>query len=257
MFSDKKLFECGATTVNSQNERIWSKHQKKRLALALDKSAMKEMVQKSLGVMVCAIMTLDRVFPPVFVEPNVKLDSDGHVTMIVNQNLPAILAHSADLKNNYIWQQDNAPSHVSRKSMIILTSIMDGHAIMEYPPNSPDLSPLDYWLWDAWQRKIDDLNLPTNTPTQLRAAIITAHISFSTPEGRAEHRRAVESWSGRLMMCRASGGHRFEDKRQSRKRPLPVTEPVVVAPASPEATSPTLSCAAPASPDSPVSFDFF
>ena len=177
-----------------------------------------------------------------------KLDSDGYVTMTVNQHLPAILAHSADLKNNYIWQQDNAPSHVNKKSMKILTSIMDGHAIMEYPPNSPDLSPLDYWLWDAWQRKIDDLNLPTNTPTHLRAV--------STPEGRAEHRRPVESWSGRLMMCKASGGHRFEYTRQSRKRPLPITEPVVVALASPEATSPTLSWAAPASPDSPVSFDF-
>ena len=76
---------------------------------------MKEVVQKALGVMVSAIMTLDRVFSPVLVEPNVKLDTDGYVNMVVNQHLPAILANSADLKNNYIWQQDNAPSHVSKK----------------------------------------------------------------------------------------------------------------------------------------------
>ena len=120
--------------------------------MALDKEAMTEVVQKAPGVMVSAIMTLDRVFPPVFVEPNVKLDSDGYVTMIANQHLPAILAHYTDLKDNYIWQQDNAPSHVSKRSMKNLTSIMDGHVIMEYPLNSPDLSPLDYWLWDAWQR---------------------------------------------------------------------------------------------------------
>ena len=87
---------------------------------------MKKMIQESPGVMVSAIMILDRVFPPVFVVLNVKLDGDGHVNMIVNQHLPAILAHSADLKNNYVWQQDNAPSHVSKKSMKILTSVMDG-----------------------------------------------------------------------------------------------------------------------------------
>ena len=63
-------------------------------------------MQKALGVMISATMTLDRVFPPVFVEPNVKLGSDGYVNIVVNQHLPAILAHSAYLKNNYIWQQD-------------------------------------------------------------------------------------------------------------------------------------------------------
>ena len=104
--------------------------------------------------------------------------------------------------------------------MRFLVAIVDGHLIMEYSPTSADFSPLEYWLLDAWQRKVNDLKMPTNTPTQLRAAIIAAHCWVFTPEGGAENRRQLPRW--------------------------PIAEAASV--------SPTHSCF---SPDGPLSFDLF
>jgi len=52
----------------------------------------------------------------------------------------------------FFYQQDGAPSHYHRDVRAFLDENLQGHWIgrrrtFEFPPRSPDLTPLDFYLW--------------------------------------------------------------------------------------------------------------
>jgi len=50
----------------------------------------------------------------------------------------------------FVFQQDGAPAHTAHQTQDWLTaSCTDFIAKDEWPPNSPDLNPLDYHVWGA------------------------------------------------------------------------------------------------------------
>ena len=52
------------------------------------------------------------------------------------------------LPNGFVFQQDGAPAHTARVTQDWLkTNCRDFIAKDEWPPNSPDLNPLDYHVW--------------------------------------------------------------------------------------------------------------
>jgi hypothetical protein len=56
--------------------------------------------------------------------------------------------------NNFIFQQDGAPAHTSRLAQEWLEqNISDFIKKDEWPPNSPDLNPLDFHIWGAMLEK--------------------------------------------------------------------------------------------------------
>ncbi|KAK8374093.1 hypothetical protein O3P69_019943, partial [Scylla paramamosain] len=59
----------------------------------------------------------------------------------------------------YVWQQDSAPCHTSRKSQKWLSdNFFDFVAPDVWPPNSPDLNPMDYFVWGAVERgRVEDV----------------------------------------------------------------------------------------------------
>jgi len=59
-----------------------------------------------------------------------------------------------ELRNGY-FQQDGATCHTSNESMTENESFFDGRIISKalWPPRSPDLSPPDFFLWDALKEK--------------------------------------------------------------------------------------------------------
>jgi len=65
--------------------------------------------------------------------------------------------------NDFIFQQDGAPSHRLKHIMAYLkTNVPSFIQPSNWPPNSPDLNPVDYSIWGALQqlvygRKIRDL----------------------------------------------------------------------------------------------------
>jgi len=53
------------------------------------------------------------------------------------------------LPSGYIFQQDGAPAHTTRATQNgIQINCPDFIAKNQWPPNSPDLNPLDYHVWD-------------------------------------------------------------------------------------------------------------
>jgi len=54
------------------------------------------------------------------------------------------------LPSGYIFQQDATPAHTAHATQNWLqTNCLDLIAKDQWPPNSPDLNPLDYHVWGA------------------------------------------------------------------------------------------------------------
>ena len=55
----------------------------------------------------------------------------------------------------FIFQQDRAPAHTARDRVVLL--MQETPEFIEpnlWPPNSPDLNPVDYGIWGVMQEKV-------------------------------------------------------------------------------------------------------
>ena len=77
---------------------------------------------------------------------SVKVNAVGYVTLLKYKLLPDIEAFYPD--GEFILQQDGATSHSSNLCQEYLKG--EGIRFIEknfWPPNSPDLNPMDYGIW--------------------------------------------------------------------------------------------------------------
>ena len=78
----------------------------------------------------------------------------------------------------YVWQQNFASCHTSRRTQSWLIENFCDHIILNmWPPNSLDCNPLDYYVWDAVERETN--KTPCNTKDELTARIITTLINLN------------------------------------------------------------------------------
>jgi len=108
-----------------------------------------------------------------------------------------------------IYQQDGAPPHIFRPVKNLLEESFGGRVISrhfpnEWPPRSPDLNPLDFWLWGYLQGKV--FARSPSTLEELKIAI-REEISSITPE---QLRSAVNDFTKRINAVIESNGHHFE-----------------------------------------------
>lgn len=114
--------------------------------------------------------------------------------------------------NEYVtawYQHDGAPVHNTREVGEILNRIFEDRWIatngsFEWPPRSPDLTPMDFYVWGRIKSMVYSSEPTTkeNMKQRVRAA-------FSSL-GAAEIRRATQSVSDRVQKCLAANGHQFE-----------------------------------------------
>ena len=79
-----------------------------------------------------------------------------------------------NLNENLIFQQDNATCHISRESKAAIEIFFKGNFI-EWPPNSPDLSPIEN-VWAIIKEKLSKRNI-TNFD-ELRENILDIWVKF-------------------------------------------------------------------------------
>uniref|UniRef100_A0A2Q4SN30 HTH luxR-type domain-containing protein n=1 Tax=Caenorhabditis japonica TaxID=281687 RepID=A0A2Q4SN30_CAEJA len=199
IWTDEKIFTI-EPLPNRQNQRqLLSKDHsmspKRRLAH-------NRLFPKS--VMVWAGITATGKTPLVFIERNVKINSEVYQKIVLMDNLlPWVTQHFAG--GPFILQQDWAPSHGSRSTLAVLEAHFPGFLDKNlWPASSPDLNPMDFSVWGMLEGKIAGKVFAT--VDDLKAALEVAWASID--DGYL--RRTVNSVKKRLRACVKARGSNFE-----------------------------------------------
>ena len=150
-FTDEKTFTV-STPVNSQNDRVYSVESKKRQVP--ERRLIPKGEHFSRGIMVSVGVSRTGKTSVVFVEPGAKVNSEYYCENVLRRGLlPEIQATCG--RHNWTLQQDGAPSHTAKNTINFLHQ--ENVTFIEpnmWPPNSPDLNPVDYAIWGALQDKV-------------------------------------------------------------------------------------------------------
>ena len=139
----------------------------------------------------------------IFIEPGMKINGAYYRDVLLSQYLlPAIRQVSGD---HYVFQQDSAPAHRAYDTVEMLRREMPAFISPAiWPPNSPDLNPVDYKIWSVMQdrvykTRICDVN-------HLKECLVEewAHFDQNIIDS------AINEWRKRLRACVHVGGGHFE-----------------------------------------------
>jgi histone-lysine N-methyltransferase SETMAR len=95
---------------------------------------------------------------------------------------------------------DNGRPHVHKDVSNYLES--EGLTIIQHPPNSPDLSPCDFWLFDLIKENLTDQSDSES--------LYDAVTNFMYSLNKEEYRKTFEKWTQRMQLCIDNQGDYFE-----------------------------------------------
>ena len=210
MFSQRIIFTDEATftlhgVVNRQNCRYWAKENPHWMLEAHTQFPRK--------LNVWAGIVGNRILGPFFFETN--LTGERYLEFLQFELVPALAVlfpneDNPDVPNNNIWlQQDGAPPHYAADVRRYLNQVFPGRWIgrrgaMEWPARSPDLTPLDFFLWGHLKNRVYK-NRPDNLE-DLKGRI-RHECRLITPQ---TIQNVLNEFSNRLGYCQMVQGHQFE-----------------------------------------------
>jgi len=103
----------------------------------------------------------------------------------------------------FIFQQDNAPAHRARDTVRLPEQVTPAFIPLDlWPPNSPDLNPVDYKIWGVVQERVYQSRV--HSIDELKQSLL--HVWHVMDQSIIDS--AVDEWHLRLRACvRAKGGH--------------------------------------------------
>lgn len=160
IFSDEKNFSQDRK-VNTQNDRWLCDEPSKVPTINQTKFPSSVMV---LGV----VSHEGHIMPPHFFPQGLRVCAKDYIDVLETVVLPWIKQIAQG--RPFIFQQDSAPSHTAGITQEWMSNnFHDFVGPNVWPPNSPDLNPLDYYVWGVVER--DANKCPHNTKESLREAI--------------------------------------------------------------------------------------
>lgn len=155
--------------------------------------------------MVWAGITSTGKTPLVFIDRNVKINAANYQDVVLKNALhPWAQNH---FKNKpWTLQQDWAPAHSAKSSIKICKELFSN--IWEkdiWPPNSPDLNPMDYSVWSILETKVCSKRYAT--VEQLKNALLKAWDEITVEQLTT----IVDNFPKRLNACIKSRGSNFEN----------------------------------------------
>jgi inhibitor of nuclear factor kappa-B kinase subunit alpha len=200
-FTDEKLFTVSSPN-NPQNDRLYVpvRMKKKQVAAA---RILRTRATFSKSVMVSVAVSSLGSTELIFIDPGVKINGAYYRDVLLSQHLlPAIRQQSGDF---FIFQQDSAPAHRAYDTVEMLRR--DTPAFIPptlWPPNSPDLNPVDYKIWGVLQERVYRTRIRDVEHLKERLVEEWAHFEQSIIDG------AVNQWRQRLRACVLAVGGHFE-----------------------------------------------
>lgn len=197
-FTDEKVFYLDPH-ANCQNKCIWSTDMKCNIA------ADRLLVQRakfSAHVMVSAGVSYEGKGRLHFVQEKAKINAAYYVDNL----LPLLVEDCNSIhQGHFVFQQDGAPAHSSHQAQAWLTEHCPEFIHKdEWPPNSPDLNPLDYSVWGLMLAEYEKYQPRATSIAELKCVlqIIWAGLSQQVIK------KAILAFRRRLQACiRVSGGH--------------------------------------------------
>lgn len=141
------------------------------------------------------------VMPPHFFEKGQTITKEVYLRVLQAVVKPWMVTVASG--RPYVFQQDGAPAHTSHLVQNWLSDNLDMFWSKEFwPPNSPDLNPLDYYVWSVVERVTNKTRHPN--VASLRAAIEAAFRNMDS----AVLTRACERFRPRMeAVIAAEGGY--------------------------------------------------
>ena len=167
-FSDEKNFDQDQK-VNRRNDRWLCEDSSEVPIVMLNKFPASVMV---LGV----VSSEGHVMPPHFFAKGLKVNSAVYIEVLKTVVKPWI--DSVRNGRLYVFQQDSAPSHKARLTQEWMAENFNDHVTPDtWPPNSPDLNPLDYYVWGVVEKEVNEHF--HNTLDSLKATILRVMSNMS------------------------------------------------------------------------------
>lgn len=205
VFSDEKLFLL-QPSLNAQNDRVYAV----TIEDLPEDDLVVERFQNVPKVMVWGAVSAHHKFPLVFVESGVKINASVYKEEILRSKL---LPHAERVFRNEPWvfQQDGAPSHRANTVQEWLSeNVPDFINKDEWPPSSPDLNPMDFFVWGYIESKLNGLTITkTSTLDTFKKKIVKIWNDIPIEMVRA----ACKSCSKRLRLVIRNKGGRFKTKK--------------------------------------------
>lgn len=204
IFSDEATFYLHGT-VNRQTTRYWSD-----INPHWTQETHSQRPQK---INVWAGIIGDRILGPYFFEENVN--GDVYLNFLQFELLPVLIVlfphdDEPNLVHERIWfQQDGAPAHYAVNVRRFLDETFPNRWIgrrgaVEWPPRSPDITPLDFYLWGYLKSRVY-VNRPGSIE-ELKIRI-TEVIREIPPDTISSSVNAVRD---RIGYCQVQNGGHFE-----------------------------------------------
>lgn len=121
------------------------------------------------SVMVLGVVSNEgHVMPPHFFPQGLRVNAAAYIETLDTVVKPWI--EGVARGRPYVFQQDSAPSHTAGTTQEWLAENFHDHVTPNiWPPSSPDLNPLDYYVWGVVERETN--KHAHNTKDSLKAAI--------------------------------------------------------------------------------------
>jgi len=187
-FTDEAWFHLSGY-VNSQNYRTWGTE---------NPHVLQETSLHPLKIGIWVAMSRRRIIGPIFFNNNVT--GEVYRNDILNNFMNEL--HDDEITQGY-FQQNGAPAHKSRETIAYLQQFYDNR-IVNYPPRSPDMTPLDFCLFGRLKNNIFKNRL--HTLEELREAI-ERELANITVE---DLQNIFENMKRRIQLCIEKNGHHFE-----------------------------------------------
>lgn len=135
------------------------------------------------------------------------ISGSSYLQLLQDQVIPH-LRESCEMDKVW-WQQDGAPPHYAQTVRQYLATTFDNRFIsrggsFEWPPRSPDLNPLDFFLWGYLKRKVY-----RNRPATIQQLKLNIENECRSIDSGTLH-NVLTNCCKRMLKCKQSDGGHFE-----------------------------------------------